>query len=219
MCGCYCFALKNGPLRLKHSWRHLFSDLSDFALQTDKTLQVLWVMIVLLFIVTPIEHALKNCRMQSICNVNQLDCYILHISLLRGREGGWGWGGGSAQEMKEEQNMHLVSFFCSVYFVTWKGNQRCGQKVLCCDDGGLPMTEPVMCDHRLGHMECGPRQLIVFSSEAVMQRVYIWRPGEGGFVLQVLIKEQTLLTEGARSVMLNPSPVLFNPSSAREFVL
>ena len=60
----------------------LFSDLSDFARQTDKTLQVLWVMIVLLVIVTPIEHALKNCRMQSICNVNQLDCYILRISLL-----------------------------------------------------------------------------------------------------------------------------------------
>lgn len=76
-----------------------------------------------------------------------------------------------------------------------------------------------MCDHRLGHVECGPRRLIVFSLEAVMQRVYIWRPGESGFILQVLIKERTLLTEGASSVMFNPSPVLFNPSSAREFVL
>lgn len=72
--------------------------------------------------------------------------------------------------MKEEQNMRLVSFFCSVYFVTWKGNQRCGQKVLCCDDGGLPVMEPVMCDHCLGHTECGPWRLIVFSSEAVIAK-------------------------------------------------
>ena len=43
-------------------------------------------MIVLSVIVTPIEYVWKNCRMQSIYNVNQLDCNILHTSIAIGQK-------------------------------------------------------------------------------------------------------------------------------------